>query len=463
MQSLASRLGLAALLVIGSTSAVGCVPPQQDAASPVAAGSSEWISGPTERRKVTVLVRVARPAKLGEQLAAVAAGFKDPDLMDQVRTVMGGSFGSGFLVVHRNSHGTRSFIVTNRHVVEGAPDAEITFGDGTTYKNCEIVFASPTADLAVIALPDSATQAYPVGLRPAAASPTERLTVIASGFPAVGGTPSYQVTEGKVSNAHFSLLKEDLLQHTAAIDPGSSGGPLTNEAGEVVGANVAFIRTRSSMFLAVPASAIAETVRQAHNLVENKKDGALMAQALQASCNAFAAELASARPEPRNVDHFISNQLVAQEGAMSFLYAYSRPVVGPAFKQDLYENPVDGMRQAVAYRTWATSNAAGGATGTCASINPMDAESITEPKPVRLAVLANRKSVELRWAFEQGAWRVAGGNFLDVVSLLATEKAIAEADADADAEPETAPAKTSAPAKKAPAKKTTKVVAKGSK
>ena len=199
-----SRLA-AVLLSLLATSTVACVQPP---ASVTAKADGEWVSGPVDLRKVTALVRVAPPARLRAQMEVAASSVGDADVADFFRMHASGGFGSGFLVLHKSARGTAAFVVTNRHVIAGAENAEITFGDGTTYKDCEIVYANPTADIAVVALPESATRAFGHGLRPAVAPANERLTVVATGFPGVNGKPSFQVTDGKISNTIAKELKK---------------------------------------------------------------------------------------------------------------------------------------------------------------------------------------------------------------------------------------------------------------
>lgn len=412
---------------------------------------AEWGNGPVEIKKVTALVRVTPPRALKAQMELVASRSRDPDFADFLRGHAGGGFGSGFLMVHRTGSAEAAFLVTNRHVVTGAEDAEVTFGDGTTYKGCEIVYVNPKADLAVLALPDSAVKTFGHGLRPTKAEPKERLTVIATGYPGVAGSPSFQMTEGKISNASFSKpelgMADTMIQHTAPIDPGSSGGPLTNEAGELVGANVALVRGRSAMFFAVPSGAIAESVRHAHELVGHRRSTAWMTQQLSAACGALAAELTSHAPDFERVDSFVSNQLVAREGFVSFAFAQSRPAFGGAMRQAFFAEPMSALRSSVLIRVLLRSQLGGGASGSCGVVNPSDAASIADGKPVRLALKTTNGEMELRWVFEQGAFRIVSGDLLDVQRILEAEAAD---DKEKDREREkAAPPKKARPAKAA--------------
>lgn len=407
-------------LVVTTLATAGCA----FQAPRAAATDSEWVSAPLDLRKVTAIVRAAPPAKLRSQMEGMAQGSNDPDLRDFLVGSASGGFGSGFLVVHKSSAGEAAFIVTNRHVVAGSDEAEIEFADGTTYKSCPIVFVNPKSDLAVVALPESARRTFGGGLRPTTSEVHERLTVVATGYPGVDHKPSFQMTEGKISNARFNqpdIINEAVFQHTAPIDPGSSGGPLTNEAGELVGVNVALIRGRSSMFFAVPAASVTESVRTAHDLQQRRSSAQWMTAELTNACSTLAAELASQQADWSRVDSFVSNELVSDEGLSSFAFMASRPRVGTIIREAFFHSPIGAMRESLLLRVKIRAEVGGGATGHCGAVNPSDVATITSDKPVRLALSTKEGEMELRWKFDQGAWRVVGGDLLDVRAVMDAE------------------------------------------
>lgn len=294
------------------------------------ASSPEWGPGTTDVRRATALVRVSPPARLKAAFETTAARSDDPDFSDFLRMHAGGGFGSGFLVTHTSAEGTAAFVVTNRHVVAESTEAEVSFSDGTTYKSCDVIYASAKHDLAVLALPESALRALGAGLRPAAEDATDRLPIVATGYPGIGGKPSYQVTDGKVSNARFAMpelgLEGSFIQHTAAIDPGSSGGPLTNESGALVGVNTMLIRQRSSMFFAVPSSAVVDTVRYAHALDAHKRSAQWMTAELDKACTTLSSELAATTKSGERLTSFVSNLAVADRGLESFVQLARTPI-----------------------------------------------------------------------------------------------------------------------------------------
>ena len=140
------------------------------------------------------------------------------------------SSGSGVVVVNRG------LILTSLHVVKGAGRIRVLFADGLE-SDARIVSEQPENDVAVLqaeTVPDDLSAAT---MRPKAdLKPGDN--VVAVGFP-FGIGPS--VTAGVVSGLkrQFRTTAGDfltnLIQFDAAVNPGSSGGPLLNAAGEVVG------------------------------------------------------------------------------------------------------------------------------------------------------------------------------------------------------------------------------------
>lgn len=139
--------------------------------------------------------------------------------------------GSGVVVVETG------LILTNLHVVAGADSVKVVFADGLV-SEAVVVKTQPEQDLAVLqakTLPDDlvpATLKSTADVRPGD-------VVVAAGFP-FGIGPS--VTSGVVSGLKREFrspdgerLLTDLIQFDAAVNPGSSGGPLITADGEVIG------------------------------------------------------------------------------------------------------------------------------------------------------------------------------------------------------------------------------------
>ncbi len=140
---------------------------------------------------------------------------------------------------------TNGDIVTNNHVIDGQMSLKVIFADGTEAP-ATIVGTDPYSDLAVIKVNKAVSTI-------AQFANSDQLEL---GQPAVAiGSPlgeySNSVTEGIVSGLHRTIQDSgttslrDLIQTDAAINHGNSGGPLLDINGNVIGINVAVVRTSS--------------------------------------------------------------------------------------------------------------------------------------------------------------------------------------------------------------------------
>jgi S1-C subfamily serine protease len=137
--------------------------------------------------------------------------------------------------------GKAGFILTNHHVIADGGTIHVT---AFTHKDkalvrlprvkATVVFQSDKEDVAVLKL-----EKVPKGLTPlavAAAGPGAGDRVFALGSPGLGDeTLDQSISEGIISATKRVLDKKPYLQHTAAVNPGNSGGPLIDEKGQVVG------------------------------------------------------------------------------------------------------------------------------------------------------------------------------------------------------------------------------------
>lgn len=175
--------------------------------------------------------------------------------------------GSGFLV------DTDGHIVTNHHVVAGSDRITVEFHDGRTL-DATPLGSSPADDLAVLRVdPDQVRDIDPLDLadsdelRPgqmaiAIGSPFRKQNSISVGV--VSGVGRSETRPRAGSPEPSSILQRpvaDLVQTTAALNPGSSGGPLLDSGGDVIGVNSA-VRIESGVQVgigfAVPSNTVME-------------------------------------------------------------------------------------------------------------------------------------------------------------------------------------------------------------
>ena len=133
------------------------------------------------------------------------------------------------MIVNRNGS-----ILTANHVIEGATEIAVSFVDGSR-SEAIVVSAEPENDIAVLQPLQGPEVIVPAVLGGAGQIGEEAYAV---GHP-LGYTGS--MTSGVISGLDRSLVREDgsrlrgLIQFDAAVNPGNSGGPLLNRAGQVIG------------------------------------------------------------------------------------------------------------------------------------------------------------------------------------------------------------------------------------
>ncbi len=142
--------------------------------------------------------------------------------------------GSG-AIIDREGH-----IVTNNHVVAGAPVLKVTLPDGRTF-DARLVGRDAVTDLAVIQIAGDNLPVLPLG-DSGELQVGDWVVAVGNALGLEGGPT---VTAGVVSALNRTIQEDSgaalsgLIQTDAAINPGNSGGPLVNLRGEIVGINTA--------------------------------------------------------------------------------------------------------------------------------------------------------------------------------------------------------------------------------
>jgi serine protease Do len=402
--------------------------------------SAKFVAEPKpDLRKLTVLVRVKPPAGIDETFESLADRAKDPEERAFYHARAKGAFGSGFVIVRPTAAGgTEALVITNRHVVELADRAFLEQADGTSLGPADIVYTDSIHDVAV--LRPAKKLPFDKGFAFAVSTAKDQQGVIATGFPGMAGRPSYQTTRGYVSNESFRLEESArplvFVQHTAPIDPGSSGGPLTDEGGHVLGVNTLKVTNREAVGLAVPSESILDTLRRSDAAESRRGSAQQRRESSRLACLGFVGELASKKPRGLLMETMISNNLTGSEGLTAVM-----AIDDEGFGQLWQNDSVRAMRIATLLRVQSMVGLSGGtnALEICNDVNPDDVRDILSADEVRYRVrLGNWDSREIAFRWEQGHWKLAR------IDLRAPKVAAA---------PAAAPAKPAKPAPKPAAKK----------
>jgi serine protease Do len=125
-------------------------------------------------------------------------------------------------------------IVTNHHVIDGASSVEVKLADGRSY-DAVVVGSDPLTDIALLKITTDADLS--VARFGVSADMRAGDDVLAVGNPfGLGNTVTTGIVSATSRNIHAGPF-DDFIQTDAAINRGNSGGPLFNDAGEVIGVN----------------------------------------------------------------------------------------------------------------------------------------------------------------------------------------------------------------------------------
>ncbi|MBI4379065.1 MAG: trypsin-like peptidase domain-containing protein [Nitrospinae bacterium] len=139
------------------------------------------------------------------------------------------SIGSG-IITDENG-----YILTNQHVVFQAEKIAITIPNLKKTFNAEIIGSDTLTDIALLKIDTNTMLKFPKFGDPDKTKVGEWVIAVGNPF-GLDGTVSFGIISAKGRNLQIGLINE-FMQTDAMIDPGSSGGPLVNLKGEVIGIN----------------------------------------------------------------------------------------------------------------------------------------------------------------------------------------------------------------------------------
>ena len=196
-------------------------------------------------RAVITVAEAVGPAVVG-----IHAGMESTDY----QRVQSG-LGSGVIIA------PDGFILTNDHVVHDATQLSVTLTNGSTIP-ATLVGVDPATDLAAIRAESSGF--------PFAAFGESSLLRVGQLIIAIGNPLGFQSTVstgvvsalGRTLRSRQGRLIENIVQHTAPLNPGNSGGPLVDSRGRIVGINTAIIMRAQGIGFAIPSDTARWVVSQ---------------------------------------------------------------------------------------------------------------------------------------------------------------------------------------------------------
>ena len=168
-----------------------------------------------------------------------------------VRVSSNGGMGSGVIITREG------YVLTTKNMIGDNQSATVVLGSGARYQ-ASVAAADDARDLAILRLPEN-PEGYPfAALGNPAESDTLRLgsQVIAMGYPDDNKTVQVTLSAGKICG--FPTVNSvSFLQSDVKINPGSSGGPMTNSEGEIIGI-ISSRYTDANKACAIFATAVSE-------------------------------------------------------------------------------------------------------------------------------------------------------------------------------------------------------------
>jgi S1-C subfamily serine protease len=203
-------------------------------------------------------------------LSELYENVKDSIVLIRGQTSLGEISGSGFIYNYSGPTFSGPVIITNYHVVRGTTSRSITLMDGKAY-SVRILGSDAYVDLAVLFADDMPSDGF------------KSLPIVSSSLLNIGdfviaiGNPYELIgsmTTGIISQLGRAIPEElaggfsiaNVIQISAPLNPGNSGGPLLNSKGQVVGVTFAIIENSTGVGFAIPSDTI---LREISWLVNN--------------------------------------------------------------------------------------------------------------------------------------------------------------------------------------------------
>lgn len=321
------------------------------------------------------------------------------------RYAKGNSFGSGFAFT--NATDSQTYILTNRHVVAQAQFVNVEFSledqSVKSFTNCKIVSVDFENDLALISLPQGVKLDRALVISNRKAEDGE--DVFTAGYPGLADKASWQLGKGIVSNSSVHMdqwipSKNSIIQHTAQIDPGSSGGPLLRRNSdaprgfEIIGMNTWKVSDRENTNFSIQASVIQGFI-DAYVRGEKK----MSKESLHQQAMAF---IGFAKDGYKPILPSVSYEYISKISLDKFyeLYADATPEIRKVVKNQFEEeSPIEAVRVIISS---VIADKMSKLNWTFESI-----ENFSTEGPVTVNLKEGDKIVKTTWIPDQGTWRIS--------------------------------------------------------
>ncbi|MBN1799554.1 MAG: trypsin-like peptidase domain-containing protein [Spirochaetales bacterium] len=340
------------------------------------------------------------------------------EIADMLAAYAEGTYGSGFVYVAANG---ANYVVTNYHVVAEAESVNLEFEkqDGTiiVYQNCYVLAVDKTLDLALIAF-QSEKRPFRSGLSYSDMRLKDGLEVWTAGYPGLLSSPMWQLGKGNITNAFAKVpelvdpKKTTLIQHSAQVDSGNSGGPLLvaddryNAGYKVIGVNTWKIIGRQATNFSIPAAAVKTfidtSLSATHHPVKEQSNAAL-----EKSCRDFVTAFSTSGNAYKRIAQFISLAYVWKNGeaALSEVVYHAPKEIHDEIIRVFYSaSPIEAARIAIAYGIYMhfvkqeeTPNL---------SFMAVEGDVTDNSRKTTVSFTLAEKKLSSSWVYEQGDWYV---------------------------------------------------------
>lgn len=198
--------------------------------------------------RVLCCLMIAVAVLFASAIPANAIGFEAEEIYESVFVIYSGnSLGSGFAV-------GENCIVTNAHVIGNPHSITVETYGGTKHK-ASVLGMNEQLDIAVLIVKDAQFPYLDIA----------DLSTMKTGddIYAIGAPHgmAYTLTKGGISAKERTVGNQTYIQIDAAINEGNSGGPLLNDAGQVLGMNTLKMSDSEGIGLAIPVSRICDYLK----------------------------------------------------------------------------------------------------------------------------------------------------------------------------------------------------------